>query len=78
LIRVDVVDRLVPLLRNGGVLHLATDVDDYVVQMRDVCDAVPELVGGVIERPAWRPVTRYEQRAIAEGRRPVDLVYTVI
>jgi tRNA (guanine-N7-)-methyltransferase len=78
LIRVDVVDRLVPLLRSGGVLHLATDVDDYVVQMRDVCDAVPELVGGVIERPAWRPVTRYEQRAIAEGRRPVDLVYTVI
>jgi tRNA (guanine-N7-)-methyltransferase len=78
LIRVDVVDRLLPLLRSGGVLHLATDVDDYAAQMREVCEAVPELVGGVIERPRWRPVTRYEQRAIAEGRRPVDLVYTVI
>jgi tRNA (guanine-N7-)-methyltransferase len=78
LIRVEVVDRLVPLLRRGGVLHLATDVDDYAAQMGDVCGAVPELTGGVIDRPSWRPVTRYEQRAITEGRRPVDLVYTVI
>jgi tRNA (guanine-N7-)-methyltransferase len=42
-----------------------------------VCGAVRELVGGVVERPAWRPVTRFEQRGLADGRTPVDLVYTV-
>ena len=67
---------LVPLLRPAGELQLATDVDDYATQMQAVCEAVPTLTGGVIARPAWRPVTRYEQRAIEEGRRPVDLVYT--
>ena len=76
LIRPDVIEQLVPLLRLGGTLHLATDVDDYAAQMEAVCDA-PALAGGVIERPMWRPVTRYEQRAIDEGRRPVELLYTV-
>jgi tRNA (guanine-N7-)-methyltransferase len=75
LIRPEVMDQLVPLLRTGATLHLATDVDDYAAQMQAVCDAVPGLVGGVVARPAWRPVTRYEQRAIDEGRHPVDLIY---
>ncbi|MGZ4804883.1 MAG: tRNA (guanosine(46)-N7)-methyltransferase TrmB [Ilumatobacteraceae bacterium] len=77
LIRREIVERLAPLLRVGGTLHLATDVDDYATQMLAVCDAVPELIGGTVERPLWRPITRYEQRAIDEGRRPVDLLYTV-
>ena len=76
LIRPEIIDRLAPLLRVGGSLHLATDVDDYAVQMLAVCDAVPELTGGRVDRLPWRPVTRYEQRAIDEGRRPVDLLYT--
>jgi tRNA (guanine-N7-)-methyltransferase len=76
LIRAEILDRIVPLLRPGGELHVATDVDDYATQIRTVCAALPTLVGGVIERPAWRPLTRYERRAIDEGRRPVDLLYT--
>jgi tRNA (guanine-N7-)-methyltransferase len=75
LIRPEIMDRMVPLMRTGGTLHLATDIEDYVAQMCAVCDAVPELIGGVIERPPWRPITRYEQRAIDEGRQPVDLIY---
>ena len=75
LIRPEIIDRLILLLRVGGTLHLATDVEDYATQMRAVCEAVPELSGGMIERPVWRPLTRYEQRAIDEGRRPVDLLY---
>lgn len=75
LIRPDVVRRLVPLLRSGGSLHLATDCDDYATQMRRVCDAEAGLEGGVVERPAWRPSTRFEQRGIEEGRRATDLIY---
>jgi tRNA (guanine-N7-)-methyltransferase len=76
LIRRDVVDRFALLLRAGGSLHMATDSPDYAAQMHLVCDAASGLDGGVIERPTWRPVTRYEQRAIDEGRRCVDLLYT--
>jgi tRNA (guanine-N7-)-methyltransferase len=71
----DVVSRLVALLRAGGTLHLATDSDDYVRQIRTVCDANPVLRGGPIERPSWRPITRFERRAVDEGRAAVDLFY---
>jgi tRNA (guanine-N7-)-methyltransferase len=76
LIRTDIVCQLVPILRVGGVLHLATDDPGYATQMQLVCEATQGLVGGVVERPAWRPVTRFEQRAIDEGRRAVDMIYT--
>ena len=31
--------------------------------------------GGPIERPAWRPVTRYEARGLGAGRTVTDLWY---
>lgn len=72
----DVVDVLCDRLRDGGQLHLATDIADYAVAMQQVCDAEPQLTGGVIDRPAWRPLTRFEQRGLDAGRSPTDLLYT--
>ncbi len=76
LIAPDVVAAFVDRLRPGGFLHLATDIADYAEAMRSVCDAEPRLVGGVIDRPPWRPLTRFEQRGLDAGRKPVDLLYT--
>ena len=69
------VDRFVDLLAPGGQLHVATDIDDYALQVRQVCDEHRSLAGGVIERPDWRPVTRYELKGLAVGRGSVDLMY---
>jgi tRNA (guanine-N7-)-methyltransferase len=73
----DVVSALTDRLRVGGKLHLATDIADYADMMRQVCDAEPRLSGGVIERPSWRPRTRFEQRGLDAGRDVTDLLYTV-
>jgi tRNA (guanine-N7-)-methyltransferase len=56
-------------------LHLATDWVDYATQMHDVCSAEPALRGGYVERPSWRPVTKFEERARVEGRDVRDLVF---
>lgn len=69
------VERLVALLEPGGFLHLATDIADYAEQMREVCAAHPELDGGVIPRPAWRPETRYERKGLDAGHQVTDLWY---
>jgi tRNA (guanine-N7-)-methyltransferase len=66
-----VADRLVP----GGCWRLATDWDDYAEQARAVLDAEPALVGGVTERWAERPVTRFEGRGLEAGRAITDLTY---
>ena len=75
LVSTTVVTRLVDRLRPGGCLHLATDITDYSLHMQRVCDAERRLEGGVVDRPSWRPLTRFEARGLAEGRQAVDLCY---
>jgi tRNA (guanine-N7-)-methyltransferase len=75
LARADVIPRLVDRLRIGGTLHIATDIADYATQAAAVCTADDRLRGGVVPRPEWRPVTRFELRGLAAGRTPTDLVY---
>jgi tRNA (guanine-N7-)-methyltransferase len=64
-----------------GTLHLATDWADYAVQMREVCTAEPLLENtvstpdGWTPRPPGRPSTKFERRALAEGRDVRDLVF---
>jgi tRNA (guanine-N7-)-methyltransferase len=68
-------------LAPGGTLHLATDWADYAVQMLAVCSAESLLTNvvstpdGWTPRPPWRPVTKFERRALAEGRAVRDLVF---
>jgi tRNA (guanine-N7-)-methyltransferase len=62
-------------LEVGGVWRLATDWGDYAAQMVEVLDAVPGLEGGVVERWADRPVTRFERKGVEAGRAITDLVY---
>lgn len=57
----------------GGTWHLATDWSEYAEQMLECFAADPHWSGGVINRPADRPVTRYEARALREGRLITDL-----
>jgi tRNA (guanine-N7-)-methyltransferase len=40
-----------------------------------VLGAVPELSGGVTERWAERPVTKFERKGVEAGRTIIDLVY---
>jgi tRNA (guanine-N7-)-methyltransferase len=71
------VHRAAVLLEPGGTLHLATDIPDYAQQMLAVTAAEPRLVnrtGGLVDRPAWRPVTGYERRGLAAGRPSADLI----
>ena len=43
--------------------------------MVEVLDAEPLLSGGVVERWAERPVTKFERKGLAAGRDITDLAY---
>jgi tRNA (guanine-N7-)-methyltransferase len=62
-------------LAPGAEWRLATDWADYAEQMVEVLDAEPLLTGGVVERWAERPVTKFERKGIAAGRDITDLAY---
>jgi tRNA (guanine-N7-)-methyltransferase len=65
----------------GATLHLATDWEPYAQEMLATCVAEPglrntaEAPHGFATRPAWRPVTKFEQRAQDEGRVVRDLLF---
>ena len=73
------VELLASRLRPGGVLHCATDDPGYAEAMFETLTAASglrNLAGeGYAPRPAQRPVTRYEERALAAGRPSVDLIF---
>jgi tRNA (guanine-N7-)-methyltransferase len=75
LARPDVVTQLVDRLRVGGTFHVATDIPDYAAQTLAVCGAEHRLRGGVVPRPTWRPVTRFERRGLAAQREPLDMIF---
>lgn len=74
-VRPDLVELVVDRLAPGGYLAFATDVGDYAEVALAVLDGHPDLDGGVVPRPGWRPRDGYEARGLAEGREPVDLRY---
>ena len=71
-----VASRLAP----GGYVHCATDWLPYAEQMLEVLSATPALAnrspaGGYVERPGWRPLTKFEARGLQLGYGVRDLVF---
>jgi tRNA (guanine-N7-)-methyltransferase len=65
-------------LQPGGYLHLATDWEDYAVQMLEVLSAEPTLANTAsdyAQRPDTRPLTKFEQRGLRLGHGVWDLLF---
>jgi tRNA (guanine-N7-)-methyltransferase len=65
-------------MRPGGVLHLATDWEDYAQHMLEVLEASPQLrntASGFAPRPAHRPPTKFEERGQRLGHGVWDVVF---
>jgi tRNA (guanine-N7-)-methyltransferase len=78
IVRPDVVALITDRLRPGGTLHCATDWAEYAEVMLEVLAAEPRLRNrykGFAPRPAHRPVTKFEARALSEGREVFDLSF---
>lgn len=78
LVQAPLIHRLAAKLAPGGLLHLATDWEPYAEQMLEFLAAEPALrnLGDpFVERPAFRPPTRFEQRGERLGHRIRDLLF---
>jgi tRNA (guanine-N7-)-methyltransferase len=65
-----------PKIKDGGFFHVATDWVPYAEHIQEVFASSPLFVGGVVERPEWRPVTRFEGQGITKDHQVTDLRYT--
>ena len=63
-------------LKPGGFIHIATDWVPYAEVIKETFAASPLFVGGVVTRPDWRPITRFEGQGITKDHAVTDLRYT--
>lgn len=78
IVRPDVVALIADRLRAGGSLYCATDWAEYAEEMLEVLEAEPWLANrcaGFAHRPPHRPVTKFEARAVRDGREVYDLCF---
>jgi tRNA (guanine-N7-)-methyltransferase len=80
LIQKEFIAVLQPKLKTGGILHLATDWQNYAEHMREVMESQPQFVNLAGEeqyspRPDWRPETKFERRGHRLGHGVWDLIY---
>lgn len=74
------VEEIATKLKKEGSLHLSTDWMDYAYYMLAVISASDRFLnlagaGQFMPRPAFRPVTKYEQRGLKSGHQTWDLIF---
>lgn len=67
-------------IKTAGCLHMATDWEDYAAHMLEVMEQSPAFrncagAGNFSPRPAYRPVTKFEQRGQRLGHGVWDLLF---
>ena len=67
-----------PKVKKGGFIHIATDWVPYANSIQEVFAASPLFSGGVIDKPEWRPVTRFEGQGIDKDHAVNDMLYTKV
>jgi tRNA (guanine-N7-)-methyltransferase len=78
LLQPDFVALLARKLIAGGILHLATDWENYALQMLEILQQSDVLVNtteGFAERPVTRPQTKFERRGLKLGHPVRDLIF---
>ncbi len=79
LIQPPFVAKLLPKLKVGGYIHLATDWEEYAVQMLEVLsgfDNLQNTAADYASTPDYRPETKFEARGKRLGHGVWDLVFT--
>ena len=78
LIQPSFVAQLVKKIKPGGYIHVATDWQDYAEQVLAVLSSEKSLENTAADyapRPAYRPLTKFEQRGLRLGHGVWDLVF---
>ena len=75
IVNADFLALIAPKLKDGGFIHIATDWVPYAEWIEEVFAASTLFSGGKVERPEWRPVTRFEGQGITKDHQVNDFKY---
>ena len=62
-------------LKPGGFIHIATDWQPYADWIKVRFDKSGSFSGGVVERPSWRVLSKFEGQGLRKGHQVTDFKY---
>ena len=75
LLRPDFIEILATKIKHGGRINIATDWYPYAEEIQKNFAANSSFTGGVIKRPDWRPLTKFESKGITKEHIVTDFQY---
>ena len=63
-------------LKPGGFIHIATDWQPYADWIKVRFDKSGCFSGGVVDRPSWRVLSKFEGQGLRKGHQVTDFKYT--
>ena len=63
-------------LKPGGFIHIATDWQPYADWIKVRFDKSGSFSGGVVDRPRWRVLSKFEGQGLRKGHQVTDFKYT--
>jgi len=62
-------------LKQGGFIHIATDWQPYADWIKVRFDQSDTFSGGVVNRPSWRVLSKFEGQGLRKGHQVTDFKY---
>ena len=75
IVNANFLEQIASKLKDGGFIHIATDWVPYAEWIEEVFADSPLFTGGKVERPEWRPLTRFEGQGITKDHQVNDFRY---
>lgn len=75
IVQAEFVQLIAKKLKPAGFIHIATDWQPYADQIEKIFNADLAFIGGKVERPSWRVISKFERQAIAKGHQVSDFRY---
>ena len=77
IIQEPLLDLLAKKLKPSGRICIATDWLEYAKAIEKVFANDPRFTGGIVPRPDWRPLTKFESKGITKNHEVTDFHYTI-
>lgn len=80
IIQKEFIDKILTILNKSGIIHIATDIEDYAHHCIDVLSQYQNITNLAkqdifVARPEFRPITKFEKRGIQKGHQIFDIIF---
>jgi tRNA (guanine-N7-)-methyltransferase len=75
MVQSEFVELVAQKLKPAGFIHIATDWQPYADWIKSRFDSNPKFSGGIVSRPSWRVLSKFEAQGLKKKHVVTDFRY---